>query len=133
MKLNGIDLRVLPGAVMVYCLTPLRHVPSPSLNDAEQQTLIQLSDRVTDARESAYKLTKADEQRHRGDVISARLSVSLDLTFSEAERELLGRALEACAIEMEHGGDVNIHFNGDEYGVNPAAFRDLAARLQAEV
>ena len=132
MKLLGLDLRVIPGAIMVYLDAPLRFVRRRELSPQAESTLEHLNDSLSSAIDNAYLKADAERGETRREVIQRRLAVELDWVFGNEEKAILSEALDACATEMDHGGDVNIHFNGDEYGVRAEHFRDLARRLKNE-
>ena len=130
MKLTGQELRILPGVVTIYLHVPLHFGTIRTLSDEDEAALAELRERLTSSRENAYDQAHTEEGADRAEIIRNRLSVTAETSLSPRERVLLVEALDACAVEMEHGGDVNIHFNGDEYGVRPEHLRTLKRRLE---
>jgi len=130
-KLTGLDLRIIPGVEMVFLHVPLHARPRRSLTLAEERALEALGQRLHVAREAEYQRASVDSSTSRAEVIRRRLAVQLEWRFLGQERQLLCEGLEACIAELRFDpqADVNIHFNGDEYGVTVGSMEDLKERL----
>ncbi|WP_438017759.1 hypothetical protein WMF18_01070 [Sorangium sp. So ce315] len=131
MMLSGRDLRVLPGA-----LTVMMHVPVPlaekrRLGAEEERTIENLLDRFTEATRHVYHRLGEEAQLSRAEIVNRRLEASLQWTLSSEEAKLLEEALDLCIGEGEAGRDVNIYFNGDEYGVTVQDMRSLRDRVRS--
>jgi hypothetical protein len=131
MRLSGRDFRVLPGA-----LTVMMHVPVPlaekrPLGAEEERTIENLLDRFTEAMRHVYGRLGEEAQLSRAEIVKQRLEATLQWTLSSEEEKLLEEALDLCISEGEAGRDVNIYFNGDEYGVTVQDMRSLRDRVRS--
>lgn len=129
MRLSGRDLRVLPGVVMVLMYIPLPLAKNRRPTAEEECTLEDLLDRFTSARELVYDQLEKETGPSRQELIQHRLQTSLDWGLSSEEMRLVGEALDLCIHEAESDRDVNVYFNGDEYGVTVQDMYSLRDRL----
>lgn len=133
MILDGRELRLVHGAIMVYLGVPL-HFAVRDRDPVLEGVLDDLARRIHLAREKAYWPEGAERPTSWAKVVERHLNTKLSWRFTVQEREALGKALDACAEElrMDPKADVNICFNGDEYGIRREDFLEMRRRLLEE-
>ena len=129
MNFDGRGLQILTGVTMVYAFAPLKN-RGGALSEVDADVLERMHDRVASLIERLWVESGAERAPTRAEVIRGRLAASGEVMFDDSERRLLLDALAACATEMDQGGDVNIHFNGDEYGISAEHLRAVTRRLE---
>ena len=135
MKLNGKELRLIPGAIMVYLCVPLHHARRDGEVLSEDKVVLdKLDKRISIASEDAYR-PHLKQGMSWAEMVEVYLKASLDFEFTHKEKQALARALDACAVELEVDpeADVNINFSGDGYGIRREDFVEMRKRLLGEV
>jgi hypothetical protein len=143
MIFNGKEIRVLSGAIIVFQNIPLSRTPKRKLSEAEDECLEKLFYRIMALAESEYKkigaVSLADvrpENPTESGTIRKRLSVTLNISFSEAEVRLVSEAVDIYIAEAEARGDgksMNVYYSGDMYGLDTDDFKRVSERIRAEM
>jgi hypothetical protein len=135
-KLDGRDLQLIPGAIMVYLHFPLHHAArdAESLTE-DERVLLALVRRMRESSSDAYPQPGSLGNMAWRDTVRRQLAATLEWEFTEQERQSLGKALRACVIELEKDSeaDINIHFCGDDYGIRREHFEQLRRRINEEL
>ncbi len=102
MMLNGRELRLIHGAIMVYLDTPL-HFAVRERDPVLEDVLDGLAKRLHSSRESAYWPEGTERPTSWAKVVERHLQTELDFEFTAQEKESLAKALYACAEELVGG------------------------------
>lgn len=132
MRLNGKDLRVLPGGIMVFLHVPFGHVKKMTISNKEKKFLETAYWRIADLGRQLYE-TYCTGIMSTSETISCRLRQSGDLEFSLEDLELLSRVLKQVIEEDRPEASHNVYFNGDQYGITLDDFNDLLTRIESEL
>ncbi len=136
MKLNGRELKVIRGAIMVYLYCPLYHAAREAEESlAKDEIVLRALKTRMESRSEAFARPGSTGGMSWPEFVKRQLAVELEWEFADEERRTLRRALDACATELENNprADVNIHFSCDDYGIRREHFEQLSRRLREEL
>lgn len=131
MLLNGKDLQVLPGALMIFLHVPFTRVEK-DLSPGKKNLVEKIYDRVDSLCDELYRASC----RHlmaQSEIVACRLRQQGYCRFSTEELEALIELLKLVIEEDRPEASHNVYFNGDEYGITLSDFRDLLSRMEEDL
>ena len=131
MILNGKEIQVLLGVVIVFQEIPLSHTVKRKLSESEDNCLETLLNKLINAAENEYKKVEAENYIDKS-TIERRLDINVTWSFTEAEVTLLKEAFKIYIDESKarkDGTSLNVYYGGDQYQLDLPDFETMYNRF----